>query len=190
MKAGAELARVAGTAVLGVALLCAWAATPAPVAGQEREAAEQAVGEDAAVAAARSLLEAITTGDTALFRSVTAEDLRLEGTSTGDPLPDAAEGGDRDSFLATISRPGVDFVERMWDPTVRVEGRIAEVRAPYDFYRDGELSHCGIDLFHLVKTAAGWQVVSVIWTAGRPPDCELHPDGPPAGDGAGEEGPA
>lgn len=134
----------------------------------------------AVVEAARAVLEGITTRDTELIRSVTAADLRLEGTSTGDDLPARAEGQSRDEFLAMILESEARFVERMWAPVVRIRGRTADVQAPYDFYRGGELSHCGVDLFQLVLTAEGWKVVALIWTVEQPPACELHPEGPPA----------
>ena len=41
--------------------------------------------------------------------------------------------------------------ERYWSPTVLVRGPIAVVWAPYEFWQDGKTSHCGVDVFDLVK---------------------------------------
>lgn len=173
---------LAAAAMLGFTLL------PPPTGGgplQAQEAAPDTVREAeadtaAVLAAVRAMLEGITTGDTTLLRSVTAPDLRLEGTTTRGSPPPTPAGQSRGEFLAMVSRPDAGFVERMWSPTVRIHGRIADVHAPYDFYQGGEFSHCGIDLFQLVRTSEGWKVVSVIWTAEQPPACERHPDGPPS----------
>jgi hypothetical protein len=73
-----------------------------------------------------------------------------------------------------------DYVERGYDPTVLVSGPIAMVWYPYDFYLDGEWSHCGIDIFNLVRTNDGWRIAAMLWNAEQPPACEPHPDGPPA----------
>lgn len=73
-----------------------------------------------------------------------------------------------------------DFVERGFDPTVLISGPIAAVWYPYDFYEDGEWSHCGVDIFNLVRTNDGWRIASMIWSSEQPPDCKPHPDGRPA----------
>ena len=72
-----------------------------------------------------------------------------------------------------------DFVERGYDPTVMVSGPIAMVWYPYDFYLDGEWSHCGIDIINLARTNDGWRIVTMLWNYQQPPACEPHPDGPP-----------
>ncbi|MEO2159096.1 MAG: hypothetical protein ABGX31_07135 [bacterium] len=71
------------------------------------------------------------------------------------------------------------MIERMWNPEVSIDGGIASVWTPYDFYRNGEFSHCGIDAFQLRKVDAEWKVVGLIWNSLQPPDCQMHPAGPP-----------
>lgn len=70
------------------------------------------------------------------------------------------------------------MLERMWDATVLVHGPLAQVWTPYDFYVNGEFSHCGVDSFTMVKTAAGWTVSAVAYTV-EPTGCEPSPLGPP-----------
>ena len=72
-----------------------------------------------------------------------------------------------------------DFVERGWNGEAVVSGAVATVRLPYDFYRGGEWSHCGVDVFTLVRTEAGWKIASLAYTVEQPPTCDQHPDGPP-----------
>lgn len=168
------------TLLVGATIALAWPAGLPPGSGAALQAQDARADTAAVLEAARAVLEGITTGDTALLRSVTAPDLRLEGTRDRGSLPATAAGQSRGELLAMVSQPDAGFVERMWSPTVRIHGRIADVHAPYDFYQDGAFSHCGIDLFQLVKTSEGWTVVSVIWTAEQPPACERHPAGPPA----------
>jgi hypothetical protein len=71
------------------------------------------------------------------------------------------------------------MIERMWDPEVRIDGPVATVWAPYDFYSATEFSHCGTDAFQLAKTADGWKVAMISYTSQAPPTCSMHPDGPP-----------
>ena len=67
--------------------------------------------------------------------------------------------------------------ERMWNPEVRVHGAIASVWTPYDFWVDGKFSHCGIDIFDLVKTAEGWKISGATYTVERT-GCAPSPLGP------------
>ncbi len=80
-----------------------------------------------------------------------------------------------------IVSSGSTMVERMFDSQVMVSGPIATVWTPYDFYTGGEFSHCGIDVVTLLHTQDGWRVMSLDWSRQQPPDCQLHPDGPPQG---------
>jgi len=75
------------------------------------------------------------------------------------------------------------YFERMWEPTVLVEGDIALVWAPYDFWIDGEFSHGGVDVVTLLRTELGWKIAAFAWSA--VPDDQL-PLPPPMGDRAGE----
>lgn len=69
-------------------------------------------------------------------------------------------------------------LERIWNPTVLVDGRIAMVWAPYDFHRDDKFSHSGIDVFTLMRSGEEWKIVSLAFTI-RPHVPSSHPAGPP-----------
>jgi hypothetical protein len=69
-------------------------------------------------------------------------------------------------------------LERMWNPTVLVEGRIAIVWAPYDFHRDGKFSHSGTEVFTLMHAGGEWKIVSLAFTV-QPSMPSQHPAGPP-----------
>ena len=66
------------------------------------------------------------------------------------------------------------------DPSIdRVNGPVATVWYPYDLYVDGQWSHCGVDVFTLIRTDGQWRIATMSWSAVQPPACEKHPDGPP-----------
>ena len=58
-----------------------------------------------------------------------------------------------------------------------MHGPIASVWTPYDFWVDGKFSHCGIDIFDLVKTAEGWKISGLTYTVERT-GCAPSPLGP------------
>jgi hypothetical protein len=87
----------------------------------------------------------------------------------------------RAAFLESMGREDRVLLERMWDPTVLVQDRVAVVWTPYDFHLSGEFSHCGIDVFTMLKSAAGWKVVSITYNVVRE-GCPPSPLGAPGGD--------
>jgi hypothetical protein len=81
-------------------------------------------------------------------------------------------------FFDSLPKGQGKSLERMWNPDVRIHGAIATVTTPYDFHRDGKFSHCGIDVFNLVKTPDGWKIAGAMWTIQRT-GCPPSPLGPP-----------
>ena len=66
--------------------------------------------------------------------------------------------------------------ERIWNAEVRVNGLIATVTAPYDFWIDGKFSHCGVDSFDFIKTGDGWKIAGGVYTVEQ--KCAPSPLGP------------
>lgn len=151
------------------------AVAAAELAGAEGADAAVAALEAQVLAAAEAVLTAINTKDEALARSAVLPDARIVAVR-----PTGRRVSTGEEFVQQILDPGVAFLERMWDPQVRVSGSVATVWAPYDFYLDGAFSHCGVDTFQLVLEQGEWKVLSLVYNGLQPPECELHPEGPPA----------
>lgn len=83
-----------------------------------------------------------------------------------------------DEFVARFGASKEAVLERMWDPTVLIQDRIATVWTPYDFHRDGKFTHSGIDVFTLARTDTGWKILDLAFTI-EPNVPSQHPAGPP-----------
>ena len=84
-----------------------------------------------------------------------------------------------DGLLQRVETGEEVMIERMWDAEVKVAGDLATIWTPYDFYVGSEFSHCGIDVATLMRRDNGWTITNLDWTRDIPPNCALHPDGPP-----------
>ncbi len=73
----------------------------------------------------------------------------------------------------------VKVTERGFRAEVRINGPVAMVWYPYDLYLDGKWSHCGVDVFTMIRHQGAWRIANLAWSAEQPPACEKHPDGPP-----------
>ena len=130
----------------------------------------------AVIAIADAALAAITRGDMAAFTDLMIPEALTVGTGWKGGVP-RYRVRTRAEQRAVTPRGAV--TERGFRPEVRVNGTVAMVWYPYDLYLDGKWSHCGADVFTLVRTEHGWRIATMAWSAEQPPACEKHPDGPP-----------
>ncbi len=122
----------------------------------------QSSDEKDAVAAAQSLFDAMTAHDAAGIRRVLLPDARFYAMRDGRP-PTSSTG---EAFASQIGATTGGMTERFTgQPQVLIHGRMAQVWGEYVFLRDGKLNHCGVDSFSLLKTAGGWKVAAITYTA-------------------------
>lgn len=80
-------------------------------------------------------------------------------------------------YLASLRQIKGRPVERYWSPVVQVDGSVATVWAPYDLHVDGDFSHCGSDVFTMVKDTGGWRIAGGVFSMRRK-GCPQSPLGP------------
>ncbi|WP_373514230.1 nuclear transport factor 2 family protein [Persicitalea sp.] len=115
-----------------------------------------------ALQVAQALLDAIEQGDTTAFRAVFLPNAMIYTVREKDGQ---AVSASRSPFSDTF-RPGTVITERMKDAGVEVQvhGNIAQVWAPYNLWINDAFSHCGVDVFTLIKTVTGWRIAALSYT--------------------------
>ena len=99
--------------------------------------------------------------DEAMIRSTMLPDARLYSVR-GDGAPSAVAF---DDWVKRIASNKTWIVERfIGKPRVIIGGRMAQLWAEYEFLRDGQFSHCGVDVATLFKTPDGWKIASLGFT--------------------------
>ena len=106
---------------------------------------------------------AVNTKDKAIFDKILYKGIqkivtRIDGESRKNTVYD------NDSLIQNIAQRNDEYQERYWDVQVITEGNIASVWAPYDFYKNNSFSHCGVDLFYLVKEEKKWKIAHFGYT--------------------------
>lgn len=78
---------------------------------------------------------------------------------------DSIRVGGRSSLSFKLT-PDRIIKERLLDTGVMVQihKRIAMVWGPYDLWVNNKYSHCGVDVFTLLKTKAGWKIASLAFS--------------------------
>jgi hypothetical protein len=70
----------------------------------------------------------------------------------------------RDAFSKFFAEKRADITEHMYAPRVSVFGDMAVVDGRYVFFVNHKAAHCGMNSFHVVRTADGWKLGNSIST--------------------------
>ncbi|MGC5198558.1 nuclear transport factor 2 family protein, partial [Aphanothece microscopica] len=135
--------------VATVVAMCFLSPSPSCAQNQEKEALK--VAED--------FFEALEKADTTAFYGLFLPKAMVYTVreTNGQPVL-----GSRSPFSDKF-RPGTVIKERMKDTgvEVHVHGRMAVVWAPYNLWVNDVFSHCGVDVFNLIRTDSGWKIASL-----------------------------
>ena len=116
--------------------------------------------------------EGMKNADTSLIRSTLTEGVifqTIARTKEGETLVKSENVND---FFVSISKAEKGTLdERITFKTVEVDGALASVWTPYQFYFKGQFSHCGANSFQLVKINNIWKIQYIIDTR-RKKGCE------------------
>ena len=67
-------------------------------------------------------------------------------------------------FAASL-KPGADhYAETITDPAIESDGDVAYVWARFVVTKNGQVDHCGYDLFDVVREGGKWKVLNVTWS--------------------------
>jgi hypothetical protein len=122
----------------------------------------QTADEKDAIAAVQKTFNAMAAHDGAMIRATMLPDARLYSVRNENP-PSSTTVED---FANQIESLKGDLLERFTaQPSVSIRGRMAQVWGEYEFLRDGKFNHCGVDSVSLLKTAEGWKIATIVYTA-------------------------
>jgi hypothetical protein len=127
----------------------------------------QSAEERAVMAVVQQLFDGMREKDTTRMRATLHPEARLVTTGVREGVPVVGLVSPS-QWLAGIPNAGAARLdERLRHPVVHLDMGLASVWAEYTFYLGDRLSHCGVDLFHLVKTAEGWRIIDLADTRRR-----------------------
>ena len=47
---------------------------------------------------------------------------------------------------------------------IKIDGNLASVWTPYEFYLDNNFSHCGVNSFQLFNNNGNWEIIYIVDT--------------------------
>lgn len=111
-----------------------------------------------------TFFEGFHEGDTIKMRSVMVPNLPTQSVYSTKDGKHMVSDSNGEEFLKAIANRAEDqrWDERLFEYKVQIDGNLAHVWTPYEFWYNGEFSHCGANSFTLAKTDDGWKIVHLI----------------------------
>jgi len=116
---------------------------------------------DAIKESIENLFAGMKNADTVMIKSVFADNAILQTITKSD----AVKTEKLQDFLSSFSKLSKnDADEKIKFEAIHVDGNLASVFTPYEFYYKGKFSHCGANSFQLVKQNNVWKIQYLIDT--------------------------
>lgn len=119
-----------------------------------------------------TFFEAFHQKDTTSLKDFFMHDARLTSVQNSLDAVRAKEESVEDFIMAIGSIPDdLSFEERLLDFNVVDASGMTLVLTPYEFYVNGSFSHCGTNVFTLVKKESKWKILALYDTRNK--SCEF-----------------
>lgn len=110
-------------------------------------------------------------GDTLLLKKTIHADLIAQTTFTTQK-GDKVLRSTKDVYKTLINfaknvKPTDNYDEKILSYKILVDGNLASVWTPYEFYNKGVFSHCGVNSFQLFNNNGNWEIIYLIDTRRR-----------------------
>lgn len=126
------------------------------------------VDELAVAAVVHELFDAMRAGDSATVRRLFHPQARMVTSFRRGGEPVVAIEESIDGFVEAVGSPHDEiWDERISDLVVRTDADFAMAWMSYSFFLGAEFSHCGINLFEMVRGRGGWSIIGVADTRRR-----------------------
>jgi hypothetical protein len=132
----------------------------------------QTTAENSVKAVITQFFNGMKTGDTASIRATFTEGVifqTIARTKEGETIVKTEVVDNFLKFIVKEEKGAAD--ERITFGQVLVDGALASVWTPYNFFYKGQFAHCGVNSFQMVKINGNWRIQYLIDTR-RKKGCE------------------
>jgi hypothetical protein len=120
-------------------------------------------------AAVDTFFEGFHKGDTTLMKSVMIDKIFLQTTFTNKEGINTLVTEKPSELINAIANRTSDqkWDERLLDYNIQIDGTMANVWTPYEFWFNDQFSHCGVNSFQLFNDNGNWKIIYIIDTRRR-----------------------
>lgn len=108
-------------------------------------------------------------GDTLLINKAINSSLKLQTVFVNNEGKSILRTETKKAFLETISKkePTTIWLEKLLSYDIQIDGNLASVWTPYEFYLNNNFSHYGVNSFQLFNNNGNWEIIYIFDTRKR-----------------------
>lgn len=108
--------------------------------------------------------EGLHNGDSTLMKKTLHKEIKLQTTATSREGKKLLKTETREQLLSNIAKkkPEDTYLEKLLSYDIKVDGNLASVWTPYEFYFNGNFSHCGANSFQLFNNNGSWEIIYLV----------------------------
>jgi hypothetical protein len=112
-----------------------------------------------------TFFEGLQTGDTIKIQTVCHNEMKLQSIMEKNTVGVLSYQSNSEFFKSIAAIPkNVKIEERLLSYNIQIDGTMANVWTPYEFYINEKLSHIGVNSFTLLLENNIWKIVHIIDT--------------------------
>lgn len=110
-----------------------------------------------------TFFEGLHKGDSITMSKTLYKDIKIQSTSTDAKGNKILQTESKLGLLTSIANknPAHIYLEKLLSIDVKIDGNLASVWTPYEFYFNGKFSHCGANSFQLFNNNGTWQIIYI-----------------------------
>ena len=147
-----------------ILLLCAVLFSVTLVAQKNTQAYDIKTSEFKVKKVIETFFEALHKGDSALMKSTLHKEVKIQTTSTNKEGLRILKTEPAATLLSSVAnkKPENIYFEKLLSYNIKVDGNLASVWTPYEFYVNGNFSHCGANSFQLFYNNNKWEIIFLV----------------------------
>lgn len=110
-----------------------------------------------------TFFEGLHKGDSTIMKKAIHKSIKIQTTTTRQGKK-ILGNQTREGLLARVAskRPTDVFLEKLLSYDIKIDGNLASVWTPYEFYYNGNFSHCGANSFQLFNNNGKWEIIYLV----------------------------
>ena len=111
-----------------------------------------------------TFFEGLHKGDSTLIKTVLHKEIKIQTTRNNREGKNLIFTETREKLLVNIARkkPEDTYLEKLFSYDIKIDGNLASVWTPYEFYYNGNFSHCGANSFQLFYNNGKWEIIYLV----------------------------
>ncbi|PQJ75536.1 nuclear transport factor 2 family protein [Polaribacter gangjinensis] len=103
-------------------------------------------------------------GDSSIVAKTLHKNIKIQTTNTSKEGKKVLLDETRDQLLKAIAskKSNQKFFEKLLSYDIKIDGNLASVWTPYEFFYNDTFSHCGANSFQLFNNNGTWEIIFIV----------------------------